>query len=72
MEGNVFACAHERSWTVGFLGCSPRVGKLQSPGLPGLCLQLWEAKVEAPGRYKPALKGAEAHPVAAKAPAWPI
>lgn len=45
---------------------------MQSPGLPGLCLQLWEAKVEAPGRYKPALKGAEAHPVAAKAPAWPI
>lgn len=69
-KGNVFAFAHERSSSIGFLGCGPRVGKLQSLSLTGLCLQLWKAEVEAPGHHKPALKWAEAHPLAAKARAW--
>lgn len=71
-KGNVFAFTHERSSTIGFLGCGPSVGKLQSLCLPGLCLQLWKAKAEAPGHHKLVLKWAEAHWLAAKARVWRI
>lgn len=42
------------------------------PASEARCLQLGEATAEAPDLRKPALKGAEANPLAAKAQAWLI